>query len=93
MTLNRYAKRRDANEAEIRQALDKAGIQYWQLDTPLDLLVAHRGEFRFLEVKKDSKEHFTEAQAAFFEDTQGYPRYRVESPEDALRVLRESGAL
>ena len=87
MTYGKLRSRRDANEAEIRQALDKAGIQYWQLDMPLDLLVAHRGEFKFLEVKKDSKEHFTDAQAAFFEDTQGYPRYRVETPEDALRCL------
>ena len=87
MTLNRHAKRRDANEPEIRQALTKAGIKFWQLDTPLDLLIAHRGEFKFLEVKKDSKEPFTPAQEAFFEDTIGYPRYRVETPEDALRAL------
>ena len=87
MTLNRYAKRRDDNEAEIVLALRKAGVRVFYLDQPVDLLIAHQGEFKFLEVKSDSKEHFTEAQAAFFEDTQGYPRYRVETPEDALRAL------
>ena len=87
MTLNRYAKRRDANEAEIVSVLRDAGFQVWILDKPLDLLVAHKGEFRFLEVKKDKNSPFTDSEAAFFEDTIGYPRYRVETPEDALRSL------
>lgn len=87
MTINRFAKRRDANEPEIRDALTQAGIKFWQLDTPLDLLVAHKGEFKFLEVKIDSKEHFTDPQAAFFKATIGYKRFRVVTVEDAFRAL------
>jgi hypothetical protein len=86
MTLNRYAKRRDENEPPIVKALRKAGVKVWYLDRPLDLLTGYKKEFRFLEVKKDSKEDFTDDQAEFFEDTIGYPRYRVVSIEDALRV-------
>lgn len=84
---NRYAKRRDVNELPIVNALRQAGVQVWYLDKPLDLLTAHDGQFKLLEVKKNDQEHFTEQQAAFFEDTQGYPRYRVVTPEDALRCL------
>ena len=87
MTYGKLRSRRDANEGELVDALRKAGVRVFYLDQPVDLLVAHKGEFKFLEVKKDSKEDFTDAQATFFEDTQGYPRYRVETPEDALRAL------
>lgn len=85
MTLNRYAKRRDENEPPIVKALRKAGVQVWYLDQPVDLLTAYQKEFRLLEVK-DEKKNLTVEQAAFFEDTIGYPRFRIVTIEDALRV-------
>lgn len=85
MTLNRYAKRRDENESPIVTALRKAGVKVWYLGQPVDLLTAYQKEFRLLEVK-DEKEHFTAEQEIFFMHTEGYPRYRVVTIEDALRV-------
>jgi hypothetical protein len=51
MSLSRYAKKRDANEAGIVRALRKAGAKVWLLDRPVDLLVFYMGLFTVLEVK------------------------------------------
>ena len=41
MTLNRYARKRDANEAEIVAALEAAGCSVLRVD-PVDLIVGRR---------------------------------------------------
>ena len=99
MGLNRHAKRRDANEPEIRKALHKVGVMTWPLDTPVDLLCGTKEMFFLLEVKDGSKipsqRALTASQEDFFRDTEGYPRFKVETVEDALeavRGLRESPA-
>jgi len=54
MSLNRYAKQRDANEQPIVQALRSAGCDVFLQDTPFDLLVWQRRFKRWhvLEVKR-----------------------------------------
>lgn len=51
MSLNRHAKRRDANEPEIVNALEKLGADVFRLDAPADLLVGLRGQWYLMEVK------------------------------------------
>ena len=51
MSLNRYAKQRDANEGPIVDALEQVGARVYRLDTPFDLLVWYRGTWFALEVK------------------------------------------
>lgn len=51
MSLARYAKKRDANEAAIVDALEAAGVHVWRLDTPCDLLTFRLGKWLPLEVK------------------------------------------
>ncbi|KKN56388.1 hypothetical protein LCGC14_0572990 [marine sediment metagenome] len=48
-----YAKRTDPNQAEIVDALRKAGAWVYVAHQPFDLLVAFRGELNLLEVKTD----------------------------------------
>ena len=55
MSLNRYAKRRDANEPEIIQALEAIGVTVYRQDLPLDLLCCYRGVTFNLEVKDGNK--------------------------------------
>jgi hypothetical protein len=50
MTLNRYAKRRDANEPEIIKGLQEIGCDVLQCDHP-DLIVGYRGRTFIFEVK------------------------------------------
>lgn len=54
MSINRYAKRRDANEREIIDALEAAGCSVVQSDV-CDLLVGRAGVSYLLEVKDGSK--------------------------------------
>ena len=62
MSLNRYAKRRDANEADIVHALRAIpGVRVYLLDRPCDLLVGIKkpgGCYNILlEVKPPGREH------------------------------------
>ncbi len=57
MTLNRYAKTRDSNEAEIVKALrDIPGVAVELLDTPCDLLVGYQAHNLLLEIKPPGRE-------------------------------------
>lgn len=91
MSLNRYNPKRDANEPEIRDALHKVGVQTWLLDRPVDLLCGTKGVFFLLEIKDGTKQpsrrKLTESQEVFFADTEGYPRFKVETVSEALRVV------
>ena len=90
MSLARFAKKRDANEAEIIAALRSAGARVWVLDRPFDLLVGLSGRFTVLEVKstkrvrKDQQHQTDELHAA---QACGLPVYRVQTPEDALQAV------
>jgi len=73
-----YAKRTDANQAEIVSKVGK-GIP--------DLLVTFNGETILMEVKRDAKAKFTAEQLKFIANWKGGPLSRVDSPESALRVI------
>lgn len=58
MSLNRHAKTRDANEAEIVAALRQIpGAAVYLLDKPCDLVVGYRARNIFLEVKPIGREN------------------------------------
>ncbi len=51
MSLARFAKRRDAAEKDIVQALEAIGCLVYRLDQPVDLLVWWKNQWKLLEVK------------------------------------------
>lgn len=55
MTLNRYAKKRDAAEKEVFDALRHCGLSVEPLDRPVDALVGYRGRCWLVEVKSSDK--------------------------------------
>ena len=91
MSLNRYAARRDANEGDIIDGLRRAGFRVHQLSQPLDLLVWPKagGRFGLIEVKDPkqipSKRRLKPSQQTFFAESEGCPRIKAESFEQALR--------
>lgn len=85
MSINRYAKKRDANEKEIVEALLKAGYSVVRLDTPLDLLVGKNGVTWLLEVKMPDGE-LTKPQKEFIKTWQG--QFAIaRTPEEALAAV------
>ncbi len=55
MTLNRYAKRRDAAEPEVFTTLRQCGFSVEPLDRPVDALVGFRRRMWLVEVKSGHK--------------------------------------
>lgn len=51
MGLERRAAKRDANEREIIEALERVGCVVFQLDKPADILARRRGHWYLMEVK------------------------------------------
>jgi hypothetical protein len=93
VSLNRYAKRRDANEGEIVGALEQAGAYVHPLDEPCDLLVGFRSRWFMLEVKDGAKPAYdrplTPAQINFRRDClhNGLPFAVVLNPSEALAAI------
>ncbi len=71
MSLHRYAKRRDSNEAAIEDAAEKLGWWLIQTDQPGDFIGWFRGHWEIIEVKDPKVEghadEFTPAQQKFHE--------------------------
>ena len=103
--MKRYARRRDANEAEVIAALQAAGASVQQLDGDglPDLLVSFRNELHLVEVKRvgDDRKRvhagasgdlagLTPSQVRWFARWKGRPPAIVQS---ALEALRAIGAL
>jgi hypothetical protein len=90
MSLVRYAKKRDAAEGPIIEALERAGFEVWVLDRPCDLLIRKQhwspGLFQALEVKKPKWRPRADQpeQNAFLERTQ---TPIVRTPLEALTLL------
>lgn len=93
-------KRRDENEPDIVRDLERCGFGVHRLNDPCDLLVWPRagGSFGIIEVKNPdqppSKRRLTEQEQTFFDATQGCPRVKAETSEEALafaQTLRVSG--
>ena len=87
MTLNRYAKVRDINEAKIVDGLRNIpGVRVELIDTPCDALVGFRNVIYMLEFKSpDRKVRLTLAQQRFKRDWPGYVH--------VVRTLREAVAV
>lgn len=86
MSLNRYAKRRDANETPIIAALLQAGVDVIQLDE-IDIIAGHAGKNYLLEVKNPERvKKLTKRQQRLREQWRGQYAIVV-TPEEALRVL------
>lgn len=94
MSLARYAKKRDANERAVIDALEAAGIAVWQLDRPVDLLAWDGARLFLLEVKMPGAK-LTRDQEAFmahFELTGvAAPVWVVRTPEEAVQAAAEAG--
>ena len=90
----RHAARVDANQAEIVEALRKAGASVWIIGLPVDLLLGHAGKTMPVEVKTTTGKRnpkpakHTQLQKDFMLNWRGGPVATVTDVEGALRVLR-----
>ena len=85
----RHAARVDANQEAIVTALRNAGAFVWIIGLPVDLLVGYQQQTFLVEIKTTSKKRLTKLQADFFLRWTGGLLYRIDSPEAALRMLKE----
>ena len=83
----RYAARVDKNQADIVEALRKAGAYVWIIGLPVDLLVGYKGHTFLVEVKNGPKRRLTALQADFFESWRGGTLARIDGPDGALRMI------
>ena len=89
MGLNRYAKRRDITEPEIRAELHRNGCWTFALDKPLDLLCCDRGRLFLVECKTEGG-RLTLAQRDFFENEQlqhSIPAFVADHIDDVPVIL------
>lgn len=83
-------KRRDANEGPILEDLLKCGFESHRLHDPSDALIwpMAGGQFGVIEIKDPSqppsKRRLTDSEQRFFDKSQGCPRAKVETFEEAL---------
>lgn len=93
--MNTYAKRKDANQSVIVEALRAIGATVKVMHTPLDLLVGYRGRNFLLEVKrarsKTSKgrgtlAQLTPAQIKFVDEWRGQYA-KVYTADEAIEVV------
>ena len=91
MSINRFARRVDANQDAVISALRAAGARVEVISWPVDLLVGIRGKLALFEIKDGAKvpsaRKKTDAQEKFFAEWDGYPICLVDGPEAALRML------
>ncbi|MCP4256754.1 MAG: hypothetical protein GY774_04405 [Planctomycetes bacterium] len=82
-----YAKKRDANEPEIVEALEKIGASVERLDL-FDLLVGYKGRTYMMEVKNPlGKNKLTESQIELMKTWKGSPLHIVRDAETAIDIL------
>lgn len=64
MSINRFAARNDENHRLITKALKDAGVTFWNIKFPCDLLAVHKASRRLvaIEIKRDAKAKETLAQ-------------------------------
>jgi hypothetical protein len=83
----RFAQRKDENQDDIVDALEKIGADVWVMHQPCDLLVGFRGRNVLLEVKRlkgGSKP--TPAQVKWNKSWRGQ-RATVRTPEEAIAAV------
>ena len=88
MGLNRFAKRRDANEKPLLAAAKQLGAKLWPLDTPCDHLMLWRTRWYPVEIKVKTG-RLTENQEEFHEeaDAAGGEILLWRTIEDVVRDL------
>ena len=86
MSLNRFDKRRDANQREIVQALEQVGAEVWILDRPCDLAVWFRRAWHLLETKTRTG-RYTALQLHDREKGRGEGIRTVRSAVEALQAI------
>lgn len=88
--IRRPLHRSDANQKHIIRALRELGVKVELIGEPVDLLTGYRGVLRLLEVKdgtlSPSERKLRPSQKKFIEEWQGYPIFKVETIEQALKV-------
>ena len=85
----RYARRVDANQAEIVAALRKAGAKVKIVHQPYDLQVWIGDRTMYIEVKNPKTGYGRKGMnAKQAEEAQGLPVYMADSVESALRALK-----
>lgn len=91
MSLNRYAKTRDSNEAEIIKALRMIGCDVVQLDKPVDLLIGYRARNFLIEVKPPGRENRADQkeQAEWRKNWRGQVMV-VTSIDQAIKLVTEA---
>ena len=83
----RYAARVDANQTQVVSALRSAGAYVWVISLPVDLLVGYNGQTFLVEIKDGPKKALTRLQQDFFGNWIGGSLHRIESPDEALRMI------
>lgn len=86
MTLNRYAKRRDANDPALVEAARKIGLKVWITSDLGDWLVQYGKLQRLVEVKTEDGK-LSEAQAR--RKQQGLNAFIVRTVDDVLELHRQ----
>ena len=83
----RRAAKADANQREIKKALEAIGCSVYYIKFPVDLLVGYRGKTTVLEVKNiHGKDLLTKAQQEFFREFRG-AAYIVHGVDDAIKAV------
>jgi len=86
-----YAKKVDLTQKEIVAALRKLDCYVLHLHTVgkgcPDLLIGIDGKTYLVEVKKDDKAKYTEAQLKFMTEWRGAPVVRLNSEKDAIAFV------
>lgn len=84
----RYARRTDANQAEIVSALRAAGVRVKVVHQPYDLQVWHGDKTCYLEVKNPKTQYGKKGlNAKQLEESEGLPVFVVDSVEFALKAV------
>lgn len=88
MSLNRHAKKIDANQPAIIKALEACAVKVCVLSKPVDLLCCRQDKVLFLlEVKNpEGKNETTQEQAEFMATWPG-DVFIVRTPQEALRAV------
>lgn len=96
VSLARYAKRKDANQRPIIEALEAVGAEVWVLDRPCDLAVWFRKTWHMLETKLP-KGRYTKLQKAEREAGKAEGIITVTTPLEAIEAIgavkREDGLI
>lgn len=95
MSLNRWAKRRDENEPDIFEALEKLGAKVVRLDRPCDCFIGYGGLWVACEIKMPTGAKWYEDQVAFREEAQEreLPYAVLTTVEEAVELIQRIHAL